>query len=274
VWQIWQNIVDWLAKLVYSFRVPAAPIIQSSNMPKPVVAVINSSTVMKDSELSDIVQALQIQVSTHFAPIYGQDATLVQVKSGQTPPAGSWWLVFLDSSDVAGALGYHDLTNEGLPLGKVFAGTDLQYGNMPSVTASHELLEMLGDPYCGTAVQRGSRFYAYETADAVEADALGYYVGSQHVKLSDFVYPAWFADAGQGKMDYCGHLAKPFELAPGGYISYLDLSAGQGWQQEFAARETAVQDPTARARVGSRRERRRTPLDQWVRSEAHTLPVR
>ena len=29
-------------------------------------------------------------------------------------PAGSWWVVFLDNSDQAGALAYHDLTNEGL----------------------------------------------------------------------------------------------------------------------------------------------------------------
>jgi len=242
-------------------------------MPKPRIAIINASQSMKDAEVAPIVQALQIQVSAHFAPIYGQDAELVFVKYGQNPPPGAWWLVFLDSSDVAGALGYHDLTNEGLPMGKVFAGTDLQYGNLPSVTASHELLEMLGDPYCGTSVQRGgTRFYAYEVSDAVEADNLGYpvKVSGGFVKVSDFVYPAWFSDAGTGKMDYCGHVQKPFELAPGGYISYLGLSAGEGWQQEFAQKDSAVQDPQSRARVGSRRERRRTPLRQWVKSEAHT----
>jgi hypothetical protein len=36
------------------------------------------------------------------------------------PAPDGWWLVFLDNSDQAGALAYHDLTNEGLPLSKVF----------------------------------------------------------------------------------------------------------------------------------------------------------
>jgi hypothetical protein len=38
----------------------------------------------------------------------------------ELPAPDSWWLVFLDNSDQAGALAYHDLTNEGLPLSKVF----------------------------------------------------------------------------------------------------------------------------------------------------------
>jgi hypothetical protein len=42
-------------------------------------------------------------------------------------------------------VGYHDLTNEGLPLGKVFAGSDMVNGYNWTVTASHELLEMLID---------------------------------------------------------------------------------------------------------------------------------
>jgi len=270
---MWDRFVAWLENLVSSFFVVRAPApVRSATMPRPVIAIINSSTAMKDAELAPIVQALQIQVSNHFAPIYGQDATLVQIKTGQNPPPGSWWLVFLDSSDVAGALGYHDLTSEGLPLGKVFAGTDLQYGNLPSVTASHELLEMLGDPYCGNCDQSGNLLYAHEVSDACESDDLGYFIGAQ-VKVSDFVFPAWFSAAGQGKMDYAGHITKPFELAPGGYISYMDLTNTQGWQQEFAKKNSAIQDPQSRARVGSRRERRRTPLAQWVRSEAHATPA-
>ena len=37
----------------------------------------------------------------------------------------------------------NDVTREGLPLGKVFAKTDQQYGEKWTGTASHELLEML-----------------------------------------------------------------------------------------------------------------------------------
>jgi len=42
--------------------------------------------------------------------------------------------------------GHHDLTPDGLPVGKSFAGTDKHFGHSWTVTASHELLEMLADP--------------------------------------------------------------------------------------------------------------------------------
>jgi hypothetical protein len=110
------------------------------------VSVINASTVLTDSDVQAVVPALQTQVHRDFAPAWGVDADLTFVGSGATPPSGTWWLSILDNSDQAGALGYHDLTPDGLPLGKVFAGSDLQLGFKWTVTASHELLEMLGDP--------------------------------------------------------------------------------------------------------------------------------
>src|SRR5262249_31056630 len=57
-----------------------------------------------------------------------------------------WAVVFLDDADQPGALAYHDLTPEGLPLSKVFVRTTIQNGDLVSVSASHELVEMLVDP--------------------------------------------------------------------------------------------------------------------------------
>src|SRR2546425_8365467 len=110
------------------------------------IAVINatSDVVLSDAEAAPAVNALQEQVTSDFAPVWGTDADLTFVPRGQTPPAGSWWLSLLDSSDQANALGYHDLTSEGLPLGKAFVKTDKDEGLAWTVTASHELLEMLG----------------------------------------------------------------------------------------------------------------------------------
>src|SRR3989454_11276915 len=110
------------------------------------ISVINRSTVLSDSEVQAVVPALQTQVHRDFAPAWGIDADLTFVPQEGTPSPGSWWLVVLDNSDQAGALGYHDVTDEGMPLGKVFAKTDMIYGLQWTVTASHELLEMLGDP--------------------------------------------------------------------------------------------------------------------------------
>src|SRR5258708_5261525 len=137
------------------------------------IAVINASTVLTDAQVKAAVPALQTQVHRDFAPAWGVDADLSFVPKGESPDPGAWWLVILDTSDAAGALGYHDLTNEGLPLGKVFAKSDIDLGYAWTVTASHELLEMLGDPDINLTAfveytDKSGILYAYEVCDACE----------------------------------------------------------------------------------------------------------
>ena len=240
-------------------------------MPTIKIAVINASTVLKDADAGKAVPALQAQVHNDFAPAWGVDADLVFVPKGSQPPAGAWWLTILDNSDQAGALGYHDLTDRGLPLGKVFAGTDIQYGSQWTVTASHELLEMLGDPDINLAAyvdqpNGGMRLYAYEVCDACEADQFAY--KTDGVLVTDFVYPAWFESfrkAGSTQFDRQGRINEPFQLLSGGYIGIFDCPSGNGWTQitgDRKARHYSMRPP-----VGSRRERRRTPREEWLRSE-------
>ena len=138
------------------------------------------------------------------------------------PAAETWWLVLLDTSDQATALGYHDLTVDGLPLGKAFVLSDEQAGLHWTVTASHELLEMLGDPdinlwaFPHPDAQSG-RLYAYETCDACQADKLGYLIDGTLV--SDFLYPAWFESfrlPGSTQFDRQSSIQEPFQIAPDG----------------------------------------------------------
>lgn len=243
-------------------------------MPTVRIAVINASTTLSDQEVQVAVPALQKQVSRDFAPAWGIDATLSFVPTGGSPAAGSWWLTILDNSDQAGALGYHDLTPAGLPVGKVFAATDANYGLSWTVTASHELLEMLGDPDINLTafVQPDAttgRLYAYEVCDACEDDSLGYQIDG--VTVSDFVYPAWFESfraKGSTQFDHRSRIDTPFQLLPGGYIGVFDVSAGTGWTQLTADKSPRY---ASRPHVGSRRERRRTPREQWLRSTPETL---
>jgi hypothetical protein len=158
------------------------------------VSVLNQSQAVTDTEVSQAVLALQAQVSNDFAAAWGIDAEVKFVAGNQAEP-GSWALVIFDNSDQPGALGYHDLTADGLPLGKVFAGTDIQNGLQWTITASHELLEMLADPDIDLTVfvqpnDQSGRIYAYEVCDACEADNYGYAINGTMV--SDFVFPAWF----------------------------------------------------------------------------------
>jgi hypothetical protein len=242
------------------------------------IAVINEYNGLTDADITPVVAALNIQVKQHFAPVWGIDADLTYYPAGNPPPLDAWQLIIFDDSDQAGALGYHDLTNMGLPLGKVFAGTDKKFGSAWSVTASHELLEMLGDPDINLcAIVEGqnqgdpSTLYAYEVCDACEDDQFAYIinVSGENVLVSDFVYPSWFESfiVPGAQFDYQKKITQPFQLMPGGYISVLQLSGSDGWIQKTA--RTTTRSFRMRASVGTRRERRRTPRNQWLRSTAH-----
>jgi hypothetical protein len=234
------------------------------------VALINESTVLQDNAVEAILPALQKQVSRDLAPAWGVDADLIFIPRGQQPPSGTWWLVVLDSPDQAGMMGYHDLSNGGLPLGKVFAKADIERKLKWTVTVSHELLEMLVDPAINLAVFQqpgttGGKLYSCEICDPCEADQYGYEIDG--VTVADFVYPAWFQPFRPpgSRFDHLNKIQKPFEVLPGGYIGVCELGAGGSWYQVAAEK-----DPLSyhmRARPGSRRERRRTPGNQWMKSE-------
>ena len=234
------------------------------------ISVVNASTVLDDAEVRNVVDALQKQVTNDFRPAWGVDAKVNFIPRGSTPQEGTWWLAILDDSDQAGALGYHDLTTDGLPLGKVFAATDLKYGYTWSVTASHELLEMLADPNINLTVfvqnaNTTGTMYAYEVCDSCEADTYGYRIGN--VLVSDFVYPSWFEDfrtQGSTQFDQTNHIQTPLQLLSGGYIGVFNVSAGSGWQQQTS--EKRPTNALHRGVVGSRRERRNIPHELWINS--------
>jgi hypothetical protein len=233
------------------------------------ISVINESTVLTDADVTPVVIALQQQVTNDFRPIWGTDAELNMVPQGTQPPAGTWWLVILDDSDQAGALGYHDLTPDGLPIGKVFAASDLKAGTSWSVTASHELLEMLADPNINLSVfvqnaNTSGTLYAYEVCDACEDDSFGYQINN--VLVSDFVYPTWFESfrTPGTQFDHMNKIQNPLQLLAGGYIGVFNVSDGSGWQQQTA--EGNITNLRHRGHVGSRRERRTISRSHWINS--------
>lgn len=205
------------------------------------IAIINESSCVSDDQVKQIMDAIQIQLDRDYYPIWGSTANLSFIDKTQPIPSGFWAAVVLDHSDQAGALGYHDITQEGMPLAKIFAGDDIKYGLEFSVTMSHEILEMMGDPDINLTVfvpmqnqdgSIGGEIFAFENCDSCEDDQFAYDING--VKVSDFVTPAWFnVYAPQGtKFDFCGHISQPFEILSGGYIGVFDISnTAQGWTQ-------------------------------------------
>lgn len=212
------------------------------------IAILNASTVVPAADFVRTAAALQIQADRDFGPAWEKSADIGVVGNGGTSPTpdpGAALLVILDDSDQAGALGYHDITAQGMPIGKVFARTDQRYNLSWAVTASHELLEMIADPWINDCVisPDGMTLYAREVCDACEDDSFAYGVdvgdGGPPVLVSDFVLPPWFGSPG-ASFDFGGHIGSPFQLLTGGYIGFLDLNnPGVGWQQLFGDAEKA-----------------------------------
>jgi hypothetical protein len=61
-------------------------------MPLINVSIMNASSVLADSDIQPVVDALQKQVDDDFGPAWSVDARLKFVPQGDSPPAGSWWL--------------------------------------------------------------------------------------------------------------------------------------------------------------------------------------
>jgi len=237
----------------------------------PQIAVINESTVnsgqFSDALVQAMLPAFTQQWNNDLKPIWGVDtATFNFTPKGHKPAAGSWWAVFLDDSNQAGALAYHDLTNEGLPISKIFVKTLLGANSSISVGATHELCEMAVDPWLNSAYQdpRGV-FWAGEVCDPVEDDQYGYKIGE--ILVSDFITPDWFAHAhARGPIDFKGHSHAAFEVLSGGYAQYFDPQ--RGWQQITGRK--AKTSALATASEGSRRERRERLFERariWQPSE-------
>ena len=196
----------------------------------PRIAVFNKASTPLGVDLDKLIAALQVYVDKHIVPVWATPATLVK-STGFLK--GAWAIVFLDDADQPGALAYHDLTPDGLPVSKVFVRTTLDNGDLVSVSTSHELVEMLVDPAINlmTTGPDPKAMYAYESADPVED--LSFNVN--RIPMSDFVYPAYFEDfhkAGSVKFDHMGQVKKPFQVLKGGY--QIVFKSGK-WTQVFAS---------------------------------------
>ena len=245
------------------------------------VDYINAATGVTDEDALKVMNALQIQLDRDFAPVWGVDCALTFVGKGKAGAKDHWWLVLLDTADQAGALGYHDLTDTGLPIGKVFVKTTMDDGGQWSVTSSHELMEMLIDPWSNLCVLTKSFpgaggelvLVAYEVADAPEDDQFGYPING--VQVSDFVYPAYFEESpvSSAKLDHLGHITSQFQILSGGYLSMMALKGASGWRQV-----TNRANVSARAayrdlpQVGSRRERRQRGVSNYMNSNVLAGP--
>jgi hypothetical protein len=244
-------------------------------MPGVTISVQNlADKIVSELDAEAIVAALDEQAKNDYngSPwVIDGLATAIQqvvlVEKGASPPTDTWHLEILLNSDQPGALGYHEEQHEvmkggaatdgllrkasdhssrglrednpTLPLMKIFAETATEDKASLAEVCSHEMLEAAVDPTPMKAPRTApnaarQRIYIVEVGDPVQE--CGYDVNGQTV--ADFALPAWFGMAQSERpdqMSFRSSVAAPFQLAPGGYISWAPLDDPNNWRQELGS---------------------------------------
>lgn len=193
------------------------------------IALADATGKLSRTELDQLAH-----IGTEYAgavgSFFGVQAT-AQVYARSAPPH-AWPITFYADSDQADALAYHEVDDKGRPAGRIFVDTLANANASLTVGYTHELGEMLGDPFCvlGSQVNAGV-WVAQEICDPVEADECAWHIGG--VPVSDFVTPAWFTPGLPGPVSFNGGVTKALTLAAGGYAS---IERNGKWTQQFADR--------------------------------------
>lgn len=225
------------------------------------VQLVHATDVVSWKDAQRVTRALRTQAREHFAPVYGLCAEVELVPRGRED-AAAWQIAIVADARCAEDDGWHELTAAGRPLGKVLAKKVLAETGGWSSTASHELLEMLADPDMSLTVVAydggRSHLYAYEIRYSVQDDAHAYFI--DRVRVSDFVYPAWFESfhaRGDARFDHRGHCVRPLQILSGGYASVTRAHWQRGWRDVGPSRGKPGRSH------GTRRGRRRGDRASW-----------
>ncbi len=188
------------------------------------VALTSTSSQVTADQLQAVAAAINKQVQRDFGPAWGLQMSVQAFTDPTKIPADYWPVTVQDTLDAPGAAGYHTDDN-GQPYSLVMYEEDW------SVTASHETIEMGGDPFGNRLVAvtlAGKRVrLLVELADPCEE--MTYAI--DQVVVSDFLLPGYYQTAGT-KDDFLGMLKGPLSMGQGGYFSYLD-DQNNWWQETW-----------------------------------------
>jgi hypothetical protein len=200
------------------------------------VALVSDTPAVSFSDVANVSAALQKQATRDFGPIWDVNATVDPFQNLESVPVDYWPVIIRDDINQPGAAGYHTDKN-GQPFSLVQADANW------ALTASHECLEMLADPFgnrtiagsvppqaSGKAKKLARVLYLVEVCDPCEDGSLGYQANG--VGVSDFITPHYYDPAIAGSIQYSfgGHIKAPHQVLDGGYVSFGDPVTNHWYQ--------------------------------------------
>jgi hypothetical protein len=194
------------------------------------------------SDVARVAAALQRQATRDFEPIWNISATVDAFPRLEDVPVGYWPMIVETDINVPGAAGVHE-DKDGQPFALIAMSDSW------SLTASHEMLEMLADPFGrrlipGTSPKRGQGRVEFlvEVCDPCEAANFAYTVDG--ILVSDFYTPHFFdpTDSPGTRYSYTGALTEPRQVLRGGYLSWHDPASDHWWQETFFTQRRQYRD--------------------------------
>src|SRR3954452_13702374 len=157
------------------------------------LALVSESRRVRSGDVMKVAAALQKQAVRDLAPIWEISATVDAFERLEHVPVGYWPMIVMDDIRQQGAAGIH-LDRDRQPFALITAADNI---NSWSLTASHEALEMLVDPFgdhlvTGDSPAEGQtrvRFLV-EVCDPSEAATFAYTVNE--ILVADFYTPRYF----------------------------------------------------------------------------------
>jgi hypothetical protein len=198
------------------------------------IVLVSETQFVPFSELSKVSSAVQKQVNDHFGPTWGVQAAIDPLASLADIPPNTWPVVIRDNIGINEAGVHWNETQD-----KPFALVTFREGDKPEEgwqpTVSHEVLEMLADPFSkefrsGPSLRpkQGPVEYLVEVCDPCQAPEFVYWVDD--IPVSDFVLPDYYTAFTPGTYSHAGNITQPREVLAGGYVSWRDLVTGM-WTQ-------------------------------------------
>lgn len=232
-------------------------------IPTHVALVAQKGSKVTAPMLMRVAAVLQMQLTRDFTPVWGIPAVVSPFASLRDVPPGCLPLVIVEPGALHSPDHAFHQTVSGRPIGLVEGGAGW------SLPASHELLEMVCDPYGKLTVlgdsiaddvsapgwetwvthkaqraKQGQVAYLVEVCDPCQDSS--YTING--FAVSDFVTPRYYAAGASdcGGYSFTGRVTKPRQVLPCGYITwYTSTPESEIWQAHCDAGGTLTVGPLA-----------------------------
>ncbi len=227
------------------------------------IAVVNYSDRADQNALAFQVEACNIQLREHCAPLW--DAEPPQViyygTAKELDPARAFQIGIVNDDGNAESAGYHAVIGK-IAYGLVDEGQSSDIG----VILSHEVLEMYANAFLKRTVPwPGLNAKAYvELCDGVQRQhydiRVNLFGNSRRVAVSDFQLPAWFGlshPQRSTRTTWMNQKLQPYQIAPGGYqiivhphgrVEFLNAGSFQMTRSQYSRTARIWTGKEARAR--------------------------